>query len=223
MLQNFTLQPNHLKPGGRHHLLGGFTLAPCFFRCFVVKPRRDGLNRDANFVGAYRSKWMKSTVKIPAGCRMSRRWFAQLCLSSVGPGRAREAFRGWWIPSAFVVVGEKIWRGGNPPAGCRSFHDVYCNYSLITGCGAGSRNIKAARFFPSVYINFASRLLPVIRPHALHQLPQSCSRSQNVRTDGFWRYKEKNKAILGIKLRLWWGESRSWPFILSLLSKPSFF
>lgn len=62
----------------------------------------------------------------------------------------------WW---------EKNMRGGtNLAVGWRSFHDVYCNYSLITGCGAGSRNIKAAFFFFCFYINHASRLLPVISP-----------------------------------------------------------
>lgn len=63
---------------------------------------------------------------------------------------------------------EKNMRGVNPPAGCRSFHDVYCNYSLITACAAGSRNIKAA-----LYTHLASKLLPVM--FLPLGLPQSCS------------------------------------------------
>lgn len=125
-----------------------------------------------------------------------------------------------------LVLWEKNMRGGTSLAvGWRSFHDVYCNYSLITGCGAESQNIKAAffLFFFCFYINHANRLLPVSPPP--HPAPEAAVALQKAELMGLKPQRIEEGDTRGTKLRgLWgWGRGCSWPHILSLLSKPPFF
>lgn len=106
----------------------------------------------------------------------------------------------WW---------EKNMRGGIPPAGWRSFHDVYCNYSLITGCGAGSQNMKALFFH--IYINLAGRLLAVISPLSL------CSPKAPELINLMVQRMEQGDTLN--KVEAVDGQGCGWLYILLLLSK----